>query len=65
RVSYKLKGVIYLGGNHFTARIVGNKGEVWYHDGIGTKHNSEYEGQLPNLKDMFTAKDRAACMMIY
>ncbi len=33
---YKLKGIIYFGGAHFTSRIINQSGEVWYHDGIAT-----------------------------
>ena len=32
-VPYLLRGVIYLGGNHFTARIIRRNGQSWYHDG--------------------------------
>ncbi|KAA1479906.1 hypothetical protein DENSPDRAFT_744402, partial [Dentipellis sp. KUC8613] len=62
---YKLKGIIYLGGNHFTSRIVGNQGEVWYHDGITTKEKCFHEGKINTIEDIHFAKDRRSCMIIY
>ncbi|KAA1478891.1 hypothetical protein DENSPDRAFT_748302, partial [Dentipellis sp. KUC8613] len=65
KVSYKLKGIIFLGGNHFTSRIIGTKAEVWYHDGIGTREKCIYEGQLTTMEDIHHAKGRKSCMVIY
>ncbi|KAJ6512378.1 hypothetical protein DFH09DRAFT_941468 [Mycena vulgaris] len=31
-----LRGIIYYGGVHFTSRIMGLDGRIWYHDGIET-----------------------------
>ena len=31
---YKLKGVVYYEGDHFTSRYIGKCGVVWYHDGL-------------------------------
>ncbi|KAJ6489133.1 hypothetical protein C8R45DRAFT_765228, partial [Mycena sanguinolenta] len=31
-VSYLLRGVIYLGDNHFTVRLIRRTGQCWYHD---------------------------------
>ena len=33
-----IRGAIYYTGNHFVSRIISPTGEVWYHDGIETKH---------------------------
>ncbi|KAA1479679.1 hypothetical protein DENSPDRAFT_743690, partial [Dentipellis sp. KUC8613] len=65
KASYKLKGIIYLGQNHFTSRIIGKKGEVWYHDGMTTKEKCIYEGQLTTMSDIHHARGRTACMIIY
>jgi hypothetical protein len=31
--NFKLRGLIYLGDFHFTARFVTSEGNIWYHDG--------------------------------
>jgi len=31
-----VRGLIYHGDFHFTSRIIGNDGIVWYHDGMTT-----------------------------
>ncbi|KAJ7486915.1 hypothetical protein FB451DRAFT_1228336 [Mycena latifolia] len=31
-----LRGIIYFGSSHFTARIIGSDRRVRFHDGIGT-----------------------------
>ena len=45
---YKLVGIIYHGGFHFTCRIIDSEGQIWYNDGVRTGRKSEYEG---NMKD--------------
>jgi hypothetical protein len=34
--NYILKGIVYLGGFHFTSHIVSSDNTVWFHDGITT-----------------------------
>lgn len=36
---YRLIGMIYFRGYHFTARIIDANGDIWYHDGIKTERN--------------------------
>jgi hypothetical protein len=36
--SLPIRGAIYYTGNHFVSRIISPTEEVWYHDGIETKH---------------------------
>src|SRR3984885_7130496 len=40
RISYRLCGAIYFGGNHWTCRWISSDGQVWSHDG------SEHGGTL-------------------
>ncbi|KAJ6464410.1 hypothetical protein C8R45DRAFT_840437 [Mycena sanguinolenta] len=42
--SYLLRGVVYLGDNHFTARIIRRTGQCWY-------HNGQLHGGLPVCED--------------
>ncbi|KAJ7285324.1 hypothetical protein C8J57DRAFT_1038335, partial [Mycena rebaudengoi] len=46
---YRLRGVVYHGGSHFTSRIVDSCGDVWFHDGITTKSTSVYGGTLESI----------------
>ncbi|KAJ7751152.1 hypothetical protein B0H16DRAFT_1265982, partial [Mycena metata] len=32
-----LRGIIYYGSFHFTPRIIGTDGRVWFHDGMTTR----------------------------
>lgn len=61
--SYRLIGLIYHGGNHFTSRIIEPDGKIWYHDGITTGRNCEEKGVLHNAstKQLFFAEERRIC----
>ena len=43
RQQYKLHGIIYFSGEHFTSRIITSNGMVWFHDGIFTGSSLAYE----------------------
>ena len=45
RRKYKLRGVIYFSGQHFTSRIITGNGIVWFHDGLFTGRSLVYESQ--------------------
>ena len=46
---YILKGIIYLGNEHFTSRLIDDNGMIWYHDGITTKSTCLPEINISNL----------------
>ena len=46
QVELPIRGAIYYGNGHFVSRIVSPAGKVWYHDGIETKQQCVYEGNL-------------------
>ena len=48
----QLRGLIYYGGNHFTSRLVTNKGKVWFHDRITTGNSVILQGHMRNIKEM-------------
>ncbi|KAA1478943.1 hypothetical protein DENSPDRAFT_752413, partial [Dentipellis sp. KUC8613] len=48
---YKIKGIIYSGDFHFTARIMDNRSNVWYYDGVTTKREPLYEGTLADVQN--------------
>ncbi|KAF8580968.1 hypothetical protein K439DRAFT_1231430, partial [Ramaria rubella] len=62
-----LARVIYLGGEHFTARIVDHGMKVWYHDVITMKRSCTYEGGLSSLSDqeMWFKEGRRVLSLIY
>jgi hypothetical protein len=41
-----VRGLIYHGDFHFTSRIIGTDGIVWYHDGMTTGSSCENEGDF-------------------
>jgi hypothetical protein len=49
---YILKGIIYLGEEHFTSRIIDDAGFIWYHDGITTKSYCVREINISNLPNL-------------
>ncbi|KAF8187237.1 hypothetical protein K438DRAFT_1541578, partial [Mycena galopus ATCC 62051] len=53
---YAVRGVVYSGSNHFTARIVAENGQVWYHDGIETGPTMQNEGNLFQMDSYFLNK---------
>ena len=50
-VTLPIHGVIYYTGNHFVSRIISPTGEVWYHDGIETKHWCVREVHLIDFRE--------------
>ena len=63
---YKLRGIIYYGQSHFTARVIQDNGLVWYHNSSAGK-NLEYEGTLGNLLDnnLSVCEERLATVAMY
>ena len=62
---YALRGVVYGGGNHFTARIITRQQEVYRYDGI-QQRAARHEGHFRNKKeDIWTLDDKRAIAYIY
>jgi hypothetical protein len=61
-----LRGIIYSGGFHFTARIIHPDGSIWYHDGQ-KGHLCEKDGSLKskNDKDLRSCRGRKLVLAIY
>ena len=55
---YKLYGLIYHGDHHFSCRVVDKSGGIWFHDGIHTKKNCEYEGNISQVDPNMLMKAR-------
>jgi len=52
-----VRGLIYHGDFHFTSRIIGTDGIVWYHDGMTTGSNCENDGCF----DKFSSSNLLNC----
>ncbi|KIM78557.1 hypothetical protein PILCRDRAFT_75281, partial [Piloderma croceum F 1598] len=52
-----VRGLIYHGDFHFTSRIIGTDGMVWYHDGMTTGSSCENEGDF----DKFFSRKLSRC----
>ena len=63
---YYLKGIIYHGGFHFTARIIRQDQTVWFHDGqLGRNCLLESPVKKFSVADLNYCNDRNACLAIY
>jgi hypothetical protein len=66
-VKYRLVGLLYFGGFHFTSRIISPDGDVWYHDGMQTGNNFKSQGhrKFMNDEDWQACEGRKLVMSIY
>jgi hypothetical protein len=66
-MSYLLKGIVYLGDFHFTSQIITSDNKVWFHDGIETRDNCQYNGKLDiyNGSDLLTCNNKHTCLIGY
>ncbi|EMD30855.1 hypothetical protein CERSUDRAFT_60787 [Gelatoporia subvermispora B] len=62
--TWKLAGIVYGGGSHFTARYCDTSGKLWFHDGISTGSSCISEGFLTDV-DLYSAYGRQACLVMY
>ena len=66
-IYFYLRGIVYLGGFHFTARLMPNEHSVWFHDGQTSARECDYIGDL-NLfhgNDLSTCDGKQAVLAIY
>jgi len=64
-VKYRLCGVIYHGGFHFTAQLLDKAMNTYYYDGMTTGINCDYEGKFNSIENMYEAKGRSVSTLIY
>lgn len=64
---YRLCGLIYHGGYHFTCRCITLSGDVWYHDGVKTGDSYIFEGNLVNMEldKLRSAKRRQLSICVF
>ena len=63
RAVFSLKGVIYFGDFHFTARVCA-EGSVWFHDGMTTGRGCTYEKKLAEFADSELSTCRGKCLTL-
>ena len=64
--SYNLVGIVYYGSEHFTARIILEDGQIWFHDGVTTMQTSQYDGSLAlNCPELYMCRGRRASLALY
>ena len=56
QLTYKLRDLIYWNRTHFTCRMVGKAGQVYYNDGMTTGNSCIHEGKLGEIPDMYNTK---------
>ena len=66
-VDLHLRGIVYLGGFHFTCHLFSENGETWYHDERSTKDICIEDGNLADIQDsdLRECKTRSLVLAIY
>ena len=64
---YRLCGIVYYHNQHFVCRFVDQSGDIWYHDGIATKDQVQYCGNIVNYsaKKLQTSGEYVMSLLIY
>ena len=62
-----VRGLIYYGDFHFTSRIIGTDGMVWYHDGMTTGSSCENEGDFDKFssRKLLKCKGKKLILVVY
>ncbi|KAJ7019096.1 hypothetical protein C8F04DRAFT_976173 [Mycena alexandri] len=62
-----LRGIVYGGAAHFTARYISTDGSVWFHDGITTGSRCVEEGNLNSMDvaSLNHARGKTALTLVY
>jgi len=62
-----VRGLIYHGDFHFTSRIIGTDGIVWYHDGMTTGSSCENEGDFDKFssRKLLRCKGKKLILVVY
>ncbi|KAF8870507.1 hypothetical protein BD779DRAFT_1455304 [Infundibulicybe gibba] len=63
--TYSLRGIIYHGHEHFTARIITTNGVVWHYDGIRDESPVVWEASTTALLDMYQRESQTTILAIY
>jgi hypothetical protein len=62
-----LRGLIYLGGFHYTCRIIDHSGNIWFHDGMTTGNKCNAEGKMGSISqpNLYVCGNKNLCLAIY
>ncbi|KAJ7130032.1 hypothetical protein C8R43DRAFT_896500 [Mycena crocata] len=63
----RIRGIIYGGQSHFTAKVIDPDGQIWFHDGIGTRGVCIPQGNIQEVDPMSLHKcgEKNAVAVIY
>jgi hypothetical protein len=67
-VLFKLRGIVYHGDYHYTARLMSSDGSVWYHDGMNNGNLTSAEGNFQSgfkRSTLNTCKGKNVCILVY
>ncbi|KAJ6458942.1 hypothetical protein C8R47DRAFT_994903 [Mycena vitilis] len=63
----RLRGIVYGGQSHFTCRLIGKDGKMWFHDGITTGRDCIPEVNFQSLPDKLVlhrcGEKKAVCVL--
>ena len=58
---YRLCGLVYFSNWHFTARVITEDGNIWFHDGMHTQHVCAAESNIANTPSQTLSKVQNGC----
>jgi len=59
-------GIVYYGSDHFTAHIILEDGQMWFHDGITSGQTTIYDRSLIlNCPELYTCRGKQASLVLY
>jgi hypothetical protein len=65
KVAYRVAGIVYSGGAHFTARYIDRHGKVWYHDSKHRPTPLKEADIVANISKLSLAKGRVFHGILY
>src|SRR5882762_9789402 len=64
-VKYRLCGIVYHGGFHFTARLIDKAMNTYYYDGMKTGPECILEGKFNTIVNIYEVDQRKASTLVY
>ncbi|KAH6867293.1 hypothetical protein BKA70DRAFT_1133828 [Coprinopsis sp. MPI-PUGE-AT-0042] len=64
----QLRGLIYLGNEHFTSRWIDGQGQIWFHDGARTGRLCQFDGSMGErrcLENLRNCHGNCLCYVVY
>ncbi|KAH6886512.1 hypothetical protein BKA70DRAFT_1123222 [Coprinopsis sp. MPI-PUGE-AT-0042] len=64
----RLRGLIYLGEEHFTSRWIDGQGQIWFHNGATTGRLCQFDGRMDErrcLENLRSCRGNRLCYAVY